>query len=135
MSLILSEYAGLPFWTSTTIGATGTTNLVAAPGAGVSLVVLKARVINFTNTTGFVDLQFVENATTTASRLRSLSSSIAAAPLDGLAQEPWLLDTNLSLDAVLSVTAASTPSVRVEICAQRLTRRVDNELRISALKG
>lgn len=129
MSMIQSEYATLPRWTSTTMGATGATNLVAAPGAGISIHVFEARYVNFTNTAGFADLRLVEGNTTTASRLRSLSNSIGAVPLDNIKNTAFTLDTNASLDAVLSVTAASTPSILIEVGFQLITRRPDNEMR------
>ena len=107
-------------WTATTMGATGATTLVSAPAAGSSTRILQIQVINQTTTTGFVELGFRDSDGT--AYVRHVSNSLAASQVFEFGDKPWLLSTAGGLQAVLSVTAASTPSVRIAVQYETVSR-------------
>lgn len=131
MSVLLSENCGLPLYTSTTMGATGATTLVSAPAAGQSLLIHSLHVIPQTNTTGYMEVTFREGAAG-STHFRTLSNSLGALAISRNLDVPITVDTATSWQAIMSVTAASTPSVWIGIGYQVITRRADNELRVRA---
>lgn len=118
MAILDLVSASLPRWTASSIGATGATSLVAAPGAGKQIAVQAVRVWGMTNTTGQVQGAFLDG-TTTAQRLWHVGISLGAAFIDrDLQAAPWFLDTNSALQYACTVSASSTPTLFVEVCFQ-----------------
>lgn len=117
MALLNLDTASLPLYTSSTISATGATTLVAAPGAGQRLAVHMLRVVLMTTTAGQVQSEF------NASMFWNAGFSVGTLPLDrDLQASPWALDTDTALTFACTVSAASTPSLRVEVLFQRVLR-------------
>lgn len=104
----------IPDSTATSMGATGATTLVAAPGAGSRLAIDRIRVYLATNTTGLVEMSFREGASGSL-KYRTYGNSIGTAPLSVDFTNPWILDTATAFQAVCSVTAASTPTVYIDV--------------------
>ena len=100
-------------FTSTTLGATGASTLVSAPGTNEVLEVFHIHAVNRTNTTGFIELSFRDGA---AGNLMfpQYSQSIGLI-FDMDLTIPWRLTSAQAMQCVLSVTAASTPSVLVTV--------------------
>ena len=110
MSILTGAKLTRPAYTSTSLGATGATSLVSAPGSNNSLVIDFIHIVNQTNTTGQVEITLREGAAG-STHLRTYSFSLGAAPIDQLSLDvPLVVDSNAALQVVCSVTAASTPS-------------------------
>lgn len=110
-----SDRVGRIFATTTSFADTGSTTLVAAPGAGNALAILRLYASPITTTAGFNDLSWRNNGTDTGLRMWTGSWALSAgsAIIDREFREPWVLDANVGLVAVLSLTTASTPTVYV----------------------
>ena|SRR3990167_3310469 len=123
MPLLNLDSASLPKWTASSIAATGATTLVSAPGAGYAIAVQEVRVVGMTTTTGQVQGAFLDG-TTTARRLWHEGLSLGAVFLDrSMESAPLVLDTNTALQYACTVSAASTPSLFVEVCFQVVRTR------------
>ena len=116
MSYDTNNNWSVPLFTATTFSATGATSLVAAPGAGYHIAVDGLRVVPTVDTSSDQDISFRSPDTTTATLMfRSLSTlTDTASWFSADLQTPWVLPTNSALQAVLSITAASTPGAYVE---------------------
>ena len=122
MPLLENAFTTLPLFTTTTIKATGATTLVGSVGANLSVVILDINVNNQTNTTGYMEMTFREGAAGTL-HYRMYSPSTGANVFQKSFQmEPWILDTNASFYAVMSVTAASSPAAEVTVMYRILDR-------------
>ena len=119
MSLLNFDIASLPLYTLTTVTATGATTLVAAPGAGQRIVVHNLRVYLLTNTTSQVESDFNGPGGMFFSQGLSIGTAPLSADLDG---SPWALDTNTALTFACTLSAASTPTIRVQVLFQRVLR-------------
>lgn len=113
-----SDRIGPLFATSSSFSDTGATTLVAAPGAGKAIAVHHLFAVPITTTAGFNDLSFRNNGTTTGIRMWTGNWALSAGSSivnKDFGQNPWILDPNVGLQAVLSLTAASTPSVTLNV--------------------
>ena len=115
-----NNYATLKLFTTTTMGATGATSLVAAPATGLAVAIFDIQAANQTNTTGFIELGF--SPTDAAAQFRKYNNSLGSDIIQINMIDPWILDTQTSFRAVLSVTAASTPSLRITVGYRILIR-------------
>ena len=112
----------LPLNTQTTIGGTGATTMVAAPGAGKSIVLDMFRIQFRTDTTADIEC-FFRGDTTGSGRFRTLTNLTSTAmPIFVQLEQPWILPSNSVLQFVLSVTAASTPAADIEVTYRILTQ-------------
>lgn len=119
MALLDLVSASLPLATGLSITATGATSLVAAPGAGRQIAVQTMRVYLMTTTTGQVETAFLDGTTTATPMFNAIGISLGAATLDrDMQASPWFLATNSALLFRCSVSAASTPTARVEVIYQ-----------------
>ena len=105
--------------TSSTIGATGATTLVTAPGTNQSLLLDSVIVTNKTTTTGIVE-GFI-NQTTTVGGIYFTSNPFGVAVTGGVPgvilsidfTVPWILETNAALSFIGSISASSTPALYI----------------------
>ena len=119
MSILNFDIASLPLYTVTTVTATGATTLVAAPGAGQRIVVHGLRVYLLTNTTQLVESEF----NGTPGMFFSQGNSLGTSPLNiDLTGSPWALADNAALTYACTLSAASTPTLRVQVLFQRALR-------------
>ena len=118
-----SNRVGLPLATSTSFVDTGATAAVAAPGAGFAIAVSNIHAMPITTTVGLNDLSWRQNGTSTGLRIWTGAFALSAgtAIIDKAFDPPWVLDANQPLVAVLSLTAASTPTVYISV-AYRIVR-------------
>jgi len=126
-----SDRFGLPQFTSTSVGATGSTNVVSAPGAGNALAIDSIRIFISTDTAGENDTFLRASSLTALSVTASSSNAMfrtlysqtqTTLALDTQLSEPWILDTNTALVFALTISAASTPGAQVEVRYRILTR-------------
>lgn len=112
-----SNRMGLPLATVTSFVDTGATAAVAAPGAGYAIAVSHIHAMPVTTTAGFNDLSWRQNGTTTGLRMWTGAWALSAgsAIINQTFDPPWVLDANQPLIAVLSLTAASTPTVYINV--------------------
>ena len=110
-----STRVGPSLGTVTSFVDTGATTLVAAPGAGYALAVEAIHGMPVTTTTGLNDLSWRQNGTSTGLRMwtGAFALSAGSAITDRTFDPPWVLDANVGLMAVLSLTTASTPTVYI----------------------
>ena len=104
-------------WTTTAIAATGATTLVAAPGTNAALYVDSLRVVSLTTTTALVEFSFGD--TTTVGHFFGAGTGIGTI-LDLHFPKPWQLSTNSALSFAATVSAASTPTLRVTVRVRTL---------------
>ena len=118
-----STRVGIPLATTTSFVDTGATSLVASPGAGFAIAVSNIHAIPITTTTGLNDLSWRQNGTSTGLRMWTGAFALSAGTviIDKAFDPPWVLDANQPLVAVLSLTAASTPTVYINV-AYRILR-------------
>lgn len=122
-----SQYYGLPLNTTTTMGATGATTLVAAPAAGSSIVLDSLRITLTTDTSSRTDI-WIHAASLTASAIgrsyTSMTLTAANGPtvVDKHYNPPLHLPSATALLATLSIAAASTPGASIEVAYRIFTR-------------
>lgn len=117
------------FWqTSSTIGATGSTSLVAAPAADHSLV-LDAVVVSCRNTTAGIQEGYLNQTTASAGGLLAISDpyGVAAtgavpATMLNVSGLGWILNTATALLFISTITTASTMSMHVFVRGRTLRR-------------
>jgi len=103
------------------MAATGATSLVAAPATGTQIAVDAIHITYTTDTSSRIDIYLrPTDAAAASGQFRTLSNQTLSAANNAVAiskelDVPWLLDSATSLQAVLSVTAASTPGAHIAV--------------------
>lgn len=122
MGLLENRYTTLPLFTASTIKATGATNLVSAPTAGKSVVILDVHLNNQTTTTGFQELSLREGASGPLLYRAYAQTANQNIYQKSWRDNPWILDTATAFVAVCSVTAASSPGLEITVMYRILDR-------------
>lgn len=104
-------------FTTSAITATGATTLVSAFGTNQAILVDHLRVVSLTVTTGQVEFSF--GNTTTVGHFFGVGTGIGEL-LDLHFSTPWQLATNSALVFAATVSAASTPTLRVTARVRQL---------------
>ena len=122
MGLLENSYTNLPQVVTLLLNATGATNIAAAPGSDLSLVIMDINVNCQTTTTGFQELSFGEAGGTLNYRVygQTKSTNVFSKSFE---PNPWILSSNTAFALTLSVTAASTPGLEVTVMYRTLARR------------